>query len=113
VPNDLYPKDFIIDLPKPPGYFGAEEFFGRMDSAVGGAVGGVDVIREPDVVLPKYRTAILIHGCFWHRHSGCRYAYMPKSRQEFWLNKFGANVRRDRKVKQELTELGWRVLTVW
>ena len=53
---------------------------------------------SPDMYLAKYRTAIFVHGCFWHRHQGCKYAYMPKSRTEFWVEKFDINVSRDRLV---------------
>jgi len=68
---------------------------------------------SPDILLPKYRTVIFVHGCFWHRHSGCRYATTPKTRPEFWLQKFEANVQRDSKKEAQLQELGWRVLVVW
>lgn len=72
-----------------------------------------DLPGSPDIVLPKYKTVIFVHGCFWHRHEGCRYAYNPKSRVDFWQKKFLQNVERDRKVRHELIELGWRVLVVW
>ncbi len=68
---------------------------------------------KPDIVLPKYRTLIFVHGCFWHRHSHCKYAYTPKSRRQFWLNKFKQNVKRDEIVENELRKLGWNVITVW
>jgi len=68
---------------------------------------------HPDLVLPKYRTAILVHGCFWHRHEGCRFATSPLTRPEFWQAKFDANTRRDREVQQLLTKQGWRLATVW
>ncbi|MDG9924479.1 MULTISPECIES: DNA mismatch endonuclease Vsr [unclassified Pseudomonas] len=68
---------------------------------------------SPDVVLPKHRTVIFVHGCFWHRHPGCRYASTPKTRQEFWLPKFEANIQRDARKEAQLRELGWRVLVVW
>ena len=67
----------------------------------------------PDIVLPKYETVIFVHGCFWHRHSGCRLAYTPKTRVEFWQEKFRQNVERDRKKEKQLLESGWKVLTVW
>lgn len=67
----------------------------------------------PDIVLPKYRTVVLVHGCFWHRHSGCRYAYTPKSRVEFWKKKFAANVSRDAKTRRALKQAGWQILVVW
>ena len=68
---------------------------------------------RPDVVLPRYRTVVFVHGCFWHRHRACRYAYTPKSRVEFWNGKFAANVERDRRSARELRALGWHVVTVW
>jgi len=67
----------------------------------------------PDIVLPKYRSVILVHGCFWHRHRSCKYAYTPKSRQSFWQTKFVTNVARDRQVRRQLKKLGWRVIIVW
>ena len=68
---------------------------------------------KPDIVLPQHRLVIFVHGCFWHRHARCRFAYTPKSRRNFWLTKFAANVERDRVVRRRLRSLGWRVLTVW
>lgn len=68
---------------------------------------------RPDIVLPKYRVAIFVHGCFWHRHPGCRYATSPKTRPDFWYAKFEANVERDARKRRELEAAGWRVLTVW
>lgn len=68
---------------------------------------------SPDVVLAKHRTAVFVHGCFWHRHPGCRYATTPKTRQDFWVPKFEANVERDARKEAQLRELGWRVLVVW
>ena len=68
---------------------------------------------KPDIVLPKYRTAIFVHGCFWHRHQGCRFAYTPKTRKRFWLNKLLANRARDRRKTLELQTLGWNVVTIW
>lgn len=67
---------------------------------------------HPDLVLPKYRAVIFVHGCFWHRH-GCHLSTTPKTRQEFWKEKFAANVERDRRVVEELRSAGWRVLTIW
>lgn len=72
-----------------------------------------DLPGSPDIVLPRFRTVVFVHGCFWHRHPGCRYASTPKSRQEYWLPKFKANVERDAKKEALLRELGWRVLVVW
>ena len=68
---------------------------------------------RPDVVLPLCRTVVLVHGCFWHRHSRCPFAYTPKSRTAFWKQKFAANVKRDREVMTRLRALGWHVLVVW
>jgi DNA mismatch endonuclease (patch repair protein) len=67
----------------------------------------------PDIVLPKYKTAIFVHGCFWHRHAGCSKASMPKTRVEFWREKFDRNVTRDQETERALVNAGWRVLTVW
>jgi DNA mismatch endonuclease (patch repair protein) len=72
-----------------------------------------DLPGTPDIVLPKYRTVIFVHGCFWHRHPGCKYAYMPKSRISFWEDKFAANIARDKKAQSALGEMGWRVIVVW
>lgn len=71
------------------------------------------VPRHPDIYLRKYNTAVFIHGCFWHRHEGCKFAYMPKSRIEFWQNKFEANRKRDFVVRNELREKGIKCLVVW
>lgn len=68
---------------------------------------------HPDMFLRKYNTAIFIHGCFWHRHPGCKYAYMPKSRVEFWQKKFDANIKRDYIVKAELQTLKVKCLLIW
>jgi DNA mismatch endonuclease (patch repair protein) len=68
---------------------------------------------RPDIVLRRYETVVMVHGCFWHRHKSCRFAYQPKSRRAFWGAKFRANVERDVLVKRELAKLGWRVVTVW
>jgi len=68
---------------------------------------------RPDIVLPRHRAVILVHGCFWHRHPGCRYATTPATRPEFWLEKFRQNVKRDQRTLSELSTLGWRVATIW
>ena len=68
---------------------------------------------KPDIYFPKYRTAVFVNGCFWHRHENCRYAYMPKSNQEFWQQKFDRNMTRDRQVSQQLKELGIHRIVVW
>ncbi len=72
-----------------------------------------DLPGKPDIVLPKYRSVILVHGCFWHRHSRCKFAYNPKSRAKFWQNKFSENVERDKFVKKKLRKEGWKVIVVW
>jgi len=72
-----------------------------------------DLPGSPDIVLPKYRTAIFVHGCFWHRHEGCAKATTPKTRRAFWEDKFEANRVRDRKAIIALQYLGWNVQVVW
>ena len=72
-----------------------------------------DLPGRPDLVLPKHRLAVFVHGCFWHRHEGCKYAYTPKSRVAFWSEKFAANVARDARQQATLKALGWRVLVIW
>lgn len=72
-----------------------------------------DLPGKPDIVLPRHRTVIFVHGCFWHRHPNCRFAYTPKSRVEFWQRKFADNVRRDRRAAKQLRKAGWRVVTIW
>ena len=67
----------------------------------------------PDMYFARYHTAVFVHGCFWHRHEGCRYAYIPKSRVEFWQKKFEANVRRDAVVREELATMKIRQLIIW
>ena len=68
---------------------------------------------KPDIILPRYKTVIFVNGCFWHRHSGCKYAYNPKSRQQFWQEKVARTVSRDKEKTECLREHGWHVLTVW
>jgi DNA mismatch endonuclease (patch repair protein) len=68
---------------------------------------------SPDLVFPKYRAVVFVHGCFWHRHPGCRFTAVPKNNAEFWANKFSANLRRDQVAVGRLHELGWRVAVVW
>jgi len=72
-----------------------------------------DLPGKPDLVFPKHRLCIFVHGCFWHRHPGCKYAYTPKSRLDFWLPKLARNVERDLAAQQALQALGWRVAIVW
>lgn len=68
---------------------------------------------KPDIVLPKYNTAIFVNGCFWHNHKSCKYAYIPKTRTKFWVDKFTTNKNNDLKNHKALKELGWSVLVVW
>lgn len=68
---------------------------------------------KPDLVLPKYKTVIFVHGCFWHGHDGCKYFVVPKTRTEWWLNKISKNSSNDLKSSVELIKLGWKVITVW
>jgi DNA mismatch endonuclease (patch repair protein) len=68
---------------------------------------------RPDLVLPRYRAVVFVHGCFWHRHEGCRYASIPATRLEFWQAKFDANIVRDSAVRGALLSGGWRVATIW
>ena len=67
----------------------------------------------PDIVLPKYETVIFVHGCFWHGHKNCKYANIPKTRTEWWTNKFDRNKLNDRKAARILTKDGWHVITVF
>jgi len=68
---------------------------------------------NPDIVLSRRKVAIFVHGCFWHRHKGCKNAVLPKTRAEFWLGKLEGNVERDRRNATALKQQGWRVLTIW
>ena len=68
---------------------------------------------RPDIVLPKYRAVILVHGCFWHRHPGCPASTNPKTNSEFWQNKFAATIRRDQQAQTALDSIGWTSFTVW
>jgi DNA mismatch endonuclease, patch repair protein len=72
-----------------------------------------DLPGKPDVILPKWRVAVLVHGCFWHHHRRCPKATLPKSHVLFWTRKLNDNRRRDRKVQRQLNNLGWRVCVVW
>ena len=72
-----------------------------------------DLPGKPDLVFPKRRVALFVHGCFWHRHPGCRKASNPGTRVEYWNEKFKANTTRDRRVALELEALGWRVVAIW
>ena len=68
---------------------------------------------KPDIVLPKYKTCIIVHGCFWHKHEGCKYFVWPKSNEEFWKDKLEKNVTRDKNEQAELEKMGWHILIVW
>ena len=68
---------------------------------------------KPDIVLRKYKTAIFVHGCFWHRHSECKFAYNPKTDVAKWKYKFKQNIDRHTKVEKQLIELGWKVIVIW
>src|SRR5829696_1843145 len=72
-----------------------------------------DLPGNPDIVLPKHRTIIFVHGCFWHQHPGCRKATIPRNNYEYWERKLKRNVQRDQAAKVLLEELGWSVLTLW
>lgn len=68
---------------------------------------------KPDIVLPKYKTVVFVHGCFWHGHEDCKYFVVPKTRTEWWLNKIKRNSQRDKKNQERLISQGWKVLTVF
>jgi len=68
---------------------------------------------RPDIVLPKWKTAIFIHGCFWHRHEKCKYASMPKHNSAYWTKKFEDNVQRDKRIQNEIHLMGWRCIVIW
>lgn len=68
---------------------------------------------KPDIVLPKYKTVIFVHGCFWHGHTDCKYFIVPKTRSEWWLNKIHSNIANDRKALKALKRQGWRVINIW
>ncbi|HEY8781270.1 MAG TPA: DNA mismatch endonuclease Vsr [Mucilaginibacter sp.] len=72
-----------------------------------------DMPGKPDIVLPKYKTVILVHGCFWHGHEGCKLFKMPKTRTEWWKNKIGRNYTNYLIAKAKLQESGYKVLTIW
>ncbi|MDE0242222.1 MAG: very short patch repair endonuclease [Deltaproteobacteria bacterium] len=72
-----------------------------------------DLPGSPDLVFPRHRAVIFVHGCFWHRHPGCKRASTPKSQVTYWMDKFERNVARDRQAVIDLRALGWRVLVIW
>ena len=97
--RDTKPEDYVRKLLFGQGY--------RYRKNVSGIPG------HPDAWLPKYNTALFVHGCFWHRHTGCRYAYTPKSRVDFWTDKFRKNTARDAAVREQLAAGRIRVLVIW
>lgn len=72
-----------------------------------------DLPGRPDLVFPKHHLAVFVHGCFWHHHQGCRFSHIPKSRTEYWTQKFARNMHRDMRNEDALKALGWRVLVIW
>ncbi|WP_428000210.1 very short patch repair endonuclease [Acidovorax sp.] len=72
-----------------------------------------DLPGAPDIVMPSRKVAIFVHGCFWHMHSGCRFAKLPSTRPEFWQAKLQGNIDRDQAAVLKLNAMGWRVLWVW
>lgn len=72
-----------------------------------------DLPGKPDLVLPKYKTVIFINGCFWHGHEGCKYFVIPKTRTEWWMSKISRNKEKDIEINNKLTNLGWKILTVF
>lgn len=72
-----------------------------------------DLPGKPDLVFPRWRVAIFVHGCFWHQHEGCRKAGAPKSRSHYWKPKLEKNIERDKRALEELDRLGWKTLTIW
>jgi len=72
-----------------------------------------DLPGKPDIVLPKYKTVIFVHGCFWHGHDGCRYYVVPKTRTEWWLNKISSNKSKDDNSESKLINAGWNVIVIW
>lgn len=97
--RDTKPEEYIRRLLFNRGY--------RYRKNVSGITG------HPDVWLARYNTAIFVNGCYWHRHKGCKYAYTPKSREEFWTAKFERNIQRDNEVRQILSDQGIRLLIIW
>ena len=68
---------------------------------------------KPDIVLPKYKTVIFVHGCYWHGHKNCKYFVVPKTRTEWWLNKINGNIANDEKAAKALKKEGWKIITIW
>jgi len=71
------------------------------------------LLGKPDIVLPKYKTVIFIHGCFWHGHANCKYYVIPKTRTDWWLNKINGNITNDKKAIIALKKDGWKIITIW
>lgn len=76
-------------------------------------LGNKQLPGKPDLVFPRYKTALFVHGCFWHRHVGCKVATTPKSNSDFWIDKFNMNVERDKATILALEKMGWKVSVVW
>ena len=74
---------------------------------------GKELPGKPDIVLPKHKTVINVHGCFWHRHQGCKHATTPQSNTDYWEGKFKRNIERDRANKNQLEDAGWKVIVIW
>lgn len=74
---------------------------------------GAGLPGKPDLVFPRYKTVVFVHGCFWHRHPECNIATTPKSNTPFWIDKFEKNVARDRRVSTALVTMGWKVVIIW
>ena len=72
-----------------------------------------DLPGKLDIVLPKYKTVIYINGCFWHGHTGCKYATIPEANHDFWIAKISGNIERDKSNHAKLYELGWKVIEIW
>lgn len=72
-----------------------------------------DLPGKPDVVLPRYKTVIFVHGCFWHGHQGCRYFVIPKTRTDWWMHKIENNITNDFRVEGQLRAAGWRIIKIW
>lgn len=92
--------------PSPPGEAGPTDSYRRGK--------GVRLLSgKPDIVLPKYKTVIFIHGCFWHGHARCKYYKVPQTRTQWWLNKINTNKANDAKALKALRKEGWRVIVIW
>ena len=72
-----------------------------------------DLPGKPDIVLPKYKTVIFVHGCFWHGHKGCKYFVVPKTRREWWVKKINTNKANDQKAVKYLKKTGWQTINLW